>query len=344
MNDDRFDGLTRLTSHLAEQLATRRSVLRALIAGSGGAALAATSAIATPGHSQAIQARNQEAGVDPVIDAIAFQLNYDRDSIIAFVVNEIAYDPYAGALRGPLGTVMAGAGNSLDKAQLLQALLSASLIDAQIAFTTIDERAGQTLLASVGAQETTPAVMAEVAATWTNTSIASPGAAATPSAEQSAVLAQIRADIVSSATADIGTTARNLTNSLTRAGVDLVQPALALPESERSRHACVLIPNGTTWTRVAVTNQPIADASPATPPEGPGIVDADYHQVTFRIITDTYSAGAVQSGQIFRRHSAVRTWSTLLSPSSILIRTNPTNSDSTLAIYSPVRNATRRPC
>src|SRR5690349_20231057 len=128
MNGDRFDELTRLVARLGDRRQSRRSVLRTVIGSGALAALSASPSLAAPDRRYSIRSRNQEAGVDPLIDEIAYQLDYDTEKIAAFVTAEIRYEPYAGALRGAIGTLWAGAGNSVDTAQLLAALLEASIV------------------------------------------------------------------------------------------------------------------------------------------------------------------------------------------------------------------------
>lgn len=51
------------------------------------------------------------------------KIGKDPRAIAAFVQNEIRYEPYMGALRGARGTLLARAGNSLDRALLLSEML-----------------------------------------------------------------------------------------------------------------------------------------------------------------------------------------------------------------------------
>lgn len=60
---------------------------------------------------------------DPALKAAS--LGYDVNRIFGFVRDEIRLEPYRGRLRGARGTLACGAGNSLDQALLLQALLDA---------------------------------------------------------------------------------------------------------------------------------------------------------------------------------------------------------------------------
>jgi len=56
--------------------------------------------------------------------AAAARLGYDREKIRSFV-GSLAWEPYTGVLRDAAGTLLAGGGNSLDRALLLQAMLEA---------------------------------------------------------------------------------------------------------------------------------------------------------------------------------------------------------------------------
>lgn len=74
---------------------------------------------------------------DPYIIQKATELNHDPVLIFAFVRDEIGYESYKGSLRGARGTLWSKAGNSLDKASLMIALLRASGIPARYAAGTL---------------------------------------------------------------------------------------------------------------------------------------------------------------------------------------------------------------
>lgn len=79
---------------------------------------------------------------------LAFELAFeDADAIAAWVTENVAYDPYAGLLRGPDGTLRARAGNALDQATLLARLLGDAGFETRIALATLDEAAAERLLA-----------------------------------------------------------------------------------------------------------------------------------------------------------------------------------------------------
>ena len=84
---------------------------------------------------------------DPLdIRGLAQRLGHNRQRILDFVSNEIEFEPYVGSLRGPSGTLLARAGNSLDQALLLIDLLEASGVVAQLVQKPLPPADGQKLL------------------------------------------------------------------------------------------------------------------------------------------------------------------------------------------------------
>ena len=80
-------------------------------------------------------------GTDPYIVAQAQTLGNSATQIFAFVRDQVGFDVYAGSLRGARGTLWTNAGNSLDRASLLIALLKAAGFNAQYVQGTLN--AGQ---------------------------------------------------------------------------------------------------------------------------------------------------------------------------------------------------------
>ena len=86
---------------------------------------------------------------DPYLVAKAQELGNNPSAIFAFVRDEITYEVYEGSLRGARGTLWSGAGNSVDQASLLIALLRISGVDASYLQGTLATAEAQTLIASM---------------------------------------------------------------------------------------------------------------------------------------------------------------------------------------------------
>lgn len=81
------------------------------------------------------------------LEDLGFELFFaEADEIIAWVTENIAYQPYAGLLRGAQGTLLARAGNSLDQAVLLAHLLNEAGYEARIALGQLTDEQAQQLL------------------------------------------------------------------------------------------------------------------------------------------------------------------------------------------------------
>ena len=86
---------------------------------------------------------------DPYVTAEATLLGNNPANIYAFVRDQIKFEAYPGSLRGARGTLWAMAGNTLDKASLLVALLQASGYSTQYEHTTPTSQQLSTLIYSM---------------------------------------------------------------------------------------------------------------------------------------------------------------------------------------------------
>jgi len=86
---------------------------------------------------------------DPFLQAKLAEIGPGVDAAFTFVRDQIRTESYAGSLRGARGTLWSGAGNSLDRASLLIALLRAQGIPARYARGTLGDADIDTLIGSM---------------------------------------------------------------------------------------------------------------------------------------------------------------------------------------------------
>lgn len=82
-------------------------------------------------------------------NALIDKLNYELEPIVEFVTNDIAYEQYAGLLRGAQGTLIARSGNALDQSVLLATLLRDAGFEARVAFSKISHAQAVELLRQI---------------------------------------------------------------------------------------------------------------------------------------------------------------------------------------------------
>jgi len=304
MNGDRFDELTRLVARLGDRRQSRRSVLRAVIGGGALAAVSTPPGLAAPDRRYSIRSRNQQAGVDPLIDEIAYQLDYDADKIAAFVTGEIRYEPYAGALRGPIGTLWASAGNSVDTAQLLAALLDASLVKTR--FRTGQADTDELMARHMATRGLSPSpIIASAIASLLERS-ATP--AAPPTNDLQSALDGLRNEIFGDALSQVDAQVGLVTRLLDDAGIATKSAELVIPEMETGQHTWVQVASGTTWIDLHPTlaDLPTGGTAGSTMAALP---EEWFHTITIRVAHEEASAGSltrvVSLDQTFRSQSAV---------------------------------------
>ncbi len=295
----------RFARRLAASGISRRSLLRAL--GLGGASLAGSSRLvaAQPGmRSTGSHVRWQDIGAGLIADQ-AFLLDYDVDAIFRFVADEIAFDSYDGFLRSPEATLRGRAGNALDKAMLLKALLAESEIDAVVRTGALDEADASTLAAS--AQWDRSAidqrdVLAAVAALSIDQRAALSEASATPTADDEAARAQLDAasvalvDAARESASDLGQFLQPVAAS---AGFATQPAAAALSDSQRSNHGWVEYKFGADLVRL---DPSLPGTAPETVAAESATPEADqtglFHSVTLRLVAELKQGDGLQEVEL----------------------------------------------
>lgn len=90
------------------------------------------------------------------VGELAVHLDYDPERAFEFVRERIRYEPYRGILRGASGTLAGRAGNAVDRALLLSALLDEMLIPHRFAFARLDQSTAERLVQRATLDDTEP--------------------------------------------------------------------------------------------------------------------------------------------------------------------------------------------
>jgi hypothetical protein len=164
MTRDRVPGFAAKVSALAMGLAIAVAAVRVPVD-------VATASADSPGETPAESPRSQDetgytqanenldrfyAGIDVLnnridrsdfeLDALQARLGSDPSALLHFVRDAIRYEPYAGVLRGAVGTLISRAGNALDRSLLLVKLLQQAGFQAQIVGGQLDRQKAQALV------------------------------------------------------------------------------------------------------------------------------------------------------------------------------------------------------
>lgn len=278
----------------------RRTFLR-LAGATGVAACGGLGFLALRGGSDPVLAEPPTDG--GAIGRLANSLEYDIERIFRFVADEVRYEPYVGSLRGARGTLMARAGNSVDQALLLAALLDASLVEHRFVMGALDGATAVSLLASSAVDATTArnealAVLAGHPGEAEGTPPASGGGdvdafKARVDAAQDPVAAAAAAQLASG----IGT----ITGALSAAGIAIPAGTSALPDLESRQHTWLQVATGAEW----VDHDPsVPGATRGTSYATAGvpmtqIPDTLRHQVEITSIVETVSSGTLLQGATF---------------------------------------------
>jgi Transglutaminase-like superfamily len=234
----------------------------------------------------------------PTVEQTAEDLGHDPEKIFRFVADQIQYDPYVGVLRGATGTLWSRAGNSVDQAVLLAALLRESGVETRFAVGALDdETAAAVRKAAIVDEETlrerlTPVFGISREPTRDELALASEPEIEALIAELPERSEQLR-DAAKEQLDDALTT---ITTALREAGLELPEPeAFDLPDRERTEHVWVQSLVDGHWVDLDATlpgaeaRATLADAA-ATMPE---LADEWRHTVTVTVAAEFVADGAL---------------------------------------------------
>ncbi len=234
---------------------------------------------------------------------VAARLDYDVDAIFRFVADEVHYESYDGALRGAKGTLWARAGNSVDQAMLLGALLEAAQVPYRYAVGALT--AAQSELLATRLAPAADDVRERFAASATAAALSATELDEVPTeSPQLSPADQARLDEVAARAAEslaragrsVDALSAQIGEALAGAGVEL--PPLAAPAItalEVDQHAWIQVADGPAWI----------DLDPSVPGMDPGtaagepastfdVAPAEWdHAITVTVAADDYLGGAV---------------------------------------------------
>jgi hypothetical protein len=215
------------------------------------------------------------------LQRLVAELDFDPQQIFRFVADQVAYDPYAGAMRGSTGTLRSLAGSSADQALLLGALLAEAQVGYRFAVGPIDDAAASSMLAGsdldVGQatqRAATTLLSPDVHAAWGGSG---PWKRA---AEVDTLFAQARDRT--------DATVETLSAVLAAAGIELPSPVPSIPDVERERHVWLQYANGPEWVDLDPSIPgAVAGTAYATPSSTPDTLPDDlYHTITIKAIAE----------------------------------------------------------
>jgi hypothetical protein len=298
MRHEAFDDLTR---RLAGRSLSRRALLQSL----GLTAVAAGESTRTA-FAQNATPTAAPATDDPfAFDAIAFNLEYDLRAIFDVVAKRIGYDPYAGALRGAKGTIAGLAGNSVDQALLLAALLGESMATVRFVTGTLTAEAKASLLASLALStaETKARAAVQKVASGSDFTPDPPATDAPPFQTDDPALQPFVAALAARdalVKRQVAAAIATFTGALSEAGITLPAPVVALPMEEIERHTWLQIASGPNWVDLdpSIPNAEIGKAYATEPAVIAAIPDELYHLVRFRVDADVASGTGFETKEL----------------------------------------------
>ena len=254
---------------------------------------------------QALPAKADRSAFD--VAALARKVGADQLAALAFVRDHIADEIYPGVLRGPAGTLQAGAGNDLDKSLLLAALLSGSSQRVRFARCTLASGAAERRVAAMFGTSAVPRADDDVGAAF-GIALTDAGLFKARSAEIVAARQQARqwlhAAILRTARDDL----EAVRAALGRAGI---APAPSPPDprimEDAKEHYWLQVAGGDTWTD-------LDPSAPGAPPGGTlcaagetfdSLPDTSYQTVTLALRNQYIEGQGLRDDTVLRHRFKV---------------------------------------
>jgi hypothetical protein len=233
--------------------------------------------------------------VGPKVADKAADLRYDLNAIFRFVADEVEYDPYPGALRGANGTYWGLAGNSVDQALLLAALLNEALVETRFVIGELSDEGTERLLTSTRQDEATARAKSARVLAPQLPGTADQTPALTPEEEALAkALPVAQRALMERIDRQLEEEVKIVEGALASAGITLPEPAVDLPERERRRHVWVQYADGPLWIDLdpSIPGTQAGDVHATVLETHERLPDDEHHRVTFRLVAEQIVGGA----------------------------------------------------
>jgi hypothetical protein len=266
----------------------RRTFLKAM--GLGGIGLVAGGALAT----RLAPLVTPVAAQTSPIDELALQLQFDPERIFRFVADQIRYQSYAGLLRGAEGTRLARAGNSVDQAVLLAALLTASGVLIRFVEGELDQVQARRLAtaSTLDAETLSRRTLEALVEARPDGSVVPPSSL---DAETEARVAEALASgdqVLSWVRGQVLDTVDLLESALASAGMHVPEPPADLPDLESQRHVWLQMASGPAWIDLDPSvGGAIGDVLTTPTATMDVLPDELRHRLDFRVIGESVTAG-----------------------------------------------------
>lgn len=229
------------------------------------------------------------------VAAVAKTVGSEIDKTFAFVRDNLAFDPYAGSLRGATGALMVRAGNSVDRSLLLAAMLEANGYKVRLAQGTLEASLVEKLLARsreppIPAAEPTMDLVGLVRASGLTEANVRSLMDSTDAASRKA-----RDAVDGRVTRQVDSILQQLKNAGIR-----ISPATAPGSELLSRHVWVQVFSGGTWQDLDASFRDARPGQAFSRPEGAPIQMASlppdwYHTLRVRVLVNRPGSSAPES-------------------------------------------------